>query len=359
MASSIVPPYDRLAEVKAFDETKAGVKGLVDAGIREIPRMFMHPPEILNPKAPAAVNCLEIIPTIDLGSTNRSSTVEKIRRASEDIGIFYVTNHGIPMSVMEEMLNGVRRFHEQDVEVKKKFYTRDASKAVVYNSNFDLYFSSVAGWRDTFASIMAPTPPPYEELPEVCRDIMMEYSNELKKLGVVIFRLISEALGLDPDYLGDMDCDKGFRLLCNYYPACPQPDLTMGVAPHTDPNFLTVLLQGEIGGLQILHQDQWVDVTPVPGSLVVNIGDLLQLLSNDKLKSLEHRAVAKEKGPRVSVACFFRSLETSRTYGPLKDFVSSDNPPRYRETTIEEYYFQHSLGKPIDDNIHRLQRLKL
>nr|XP_043630915.1 1-aminocyclopropane-1-carboxylate oxidase homolog 1-like [Erigeron canadensis] len=352
--ASILSPEDRLAELKAFDETKAGVKGLVDAGIREIPRIFIHPPETFHNNS---FSCLEIVPTIDLSSTNRSSTVEKIRTASEDVGIFYVTNHGIPMNVMDEMLNGVRRFHEQDAEVKKKFYSRDESKALMYDSNFDLFFSPAAGWRDSIASIMAPTPPPYEELPEVCRDILIEYSNDVKKLGVVLFRLVSEALGLDPDYLGNIDCDKGFRFLGHYYPACPQPDLTVGTPKHTDASFLTVLLQDEIGGLQILHQDQWVDVPPVPGSLVVNVGDLLQLISNDKLKSVEHRVVANGKEPRVSVVCFFRSLSSSRAYGPLEEFVSSDNPPRYRGTTIRDY-FNYTLNKALD-NIPRLQRLKL
>ncbi|KAJ0478605.1 putative deacetoxyvindoline 4-hydroxylase [Helianthus annuus] len=166
------------------------------------------------------------------------------------MGFFQVVNHGIPLSVMNEALQGISRFHEQDVEIKKWFYTRDASRPVVYNSNLDLYTSTTANWRDTFFSFMAPSPPPPEELPE--------------------------ALGLKPSYLGDLDCDKGLAFVGHCYPACPQPDLTMGTTKHTDTGFLTVLLQDEIRGLQILHQNQWVDVPPTPGALVINIGDLLQ-----------------------------------------------------------------------------------
>lgn len=65
-------------------------------------------------------------------------------------------------------------------------------------------------------------------------------------------------------------------MLGHYYPRCPQPELTFGTTPHADNDFFTVLLQDHVGGLQVLHRDQWIDVPPTPGALVVNIGDLLQ-----------------------------------------------------------------------------------
>ena len=166
--------YDRASEVKAFDETKAGVKGLVDAGVSQIPRIFYSPPEERHLKERSADQTKYSIPVIDLGglsddSIRRMKIVEKVREASETWGFFQIVNHGIPVAIMEEIKDGVKRFHEQDTEVKKQFYTRDGLKPVVYNSNFDLYSAPSTNWRDSFFVPAAPNPPKPEYLPEVCR----------------------------------------------------------------------------------------------------------------------------------------------------------------------------------------------
>ena len=104
----------------------------------------------------------------------------------------------------------------------------------------------------------------------------MEYTDKVRALGSTLFRLISEALGLNPSHLEDMGCAEGLISFGHYYPPCPEPELALGTSDHTDSSFFTVLLQDQLGGLQALHQDHWVDVTPLPGALVVNLGDLLQ-----------------------------------------------------------------------------------
>lgn len=134
--------YDRTIELKSFDNTIVGVKGLVDAGVDKIPRIFIHPHDVLD-EMPERSKTHYNFPIIDLDGINdlvgnkRKEIVDRVCEASENWGFFQVVNHGVPNGVMEEMLEGVRRFYEQETEAKKEWYTRDVNKAVVYNSNFD------------------------------------------------------------------------------------------------------------------------------------------------------------------------------------------------------------------------------
>ncbi|KAF3456512.1 hypothetical protein FNV43_RR01164 [Rhamnella rubrinervis] len=202
--STFKPEYDRLSELKAFDETKEGVKGLVDAGVTQIPLIDLQ--------------------GISKDSVQRKEIVGRVGDASQKLGFFQVVNHGIPVSVLEDMKDGARRFFEQETEL------------------FGTY------------------PPNPEELPEACRKEMILYSKQVMELGVTLLELLSEALGLDTDHLKEMECGEGLAFICHYYPACPQPELTLGTTKHTDNDFFTVLLQDHIGGLQVFHEDKWVDV---------------------------------------------------------------------------------------------------
>ncbi|XP_074345852.1 1-aminocyclopropane-1-carboxylate oxidase homolog 1-like isoform X2 [Apium graveolens] len=274
---------DRLRELEAFDNTKAGVKGLVDAGVIKIPKIFVRPLDELSQKNPNS--CLRRnvqVPVIDLGGIGscvkkRKEVVDEIKLASMTWGFFQVVNHGIPVQLMDQMIDGVRKFHEQDLELKKEYYSHDHMKTVRYDSSIDLYRSRFAKWRDTLnISLLVPGKFHPDHLPPICRDITMNYMNEATKLGDSLFDLLSEALGLQIDQLRSMECASGRKFVGHYYPACPEPELTLGANKHTDPSFLTILLQDSIGGLQFLHDNQWTDIPPLAGSLVVNIGDLLQ-----------------------------------------------------------------------------------
>lgn len=110
--------------------------------------------------------------------------------------------------------------------------------------------------------------------------------------------------------------------------------------------FLTVVLQDEVGGLQVMNQGRWVAVKPVEDSFVINVGDPIQILSNGKYKSVEHRIVLNKEKPRISMACFFNPLPEARI-APLAKLLGEDNPPLYKECIYGDYS-NNALSKGLD-----------
>ncbi|KAF6175026.1 hypothetical protein GIB67_039574 [Kingdonia uniflora] len=337
--------YDRAKEKQEFENTKAGVKGLVDSGMVKIPKFFIHPPESQPKDSHSSIACLQI-PVIDLEGLNgelQGEIVDKIRRASEEWGFFQIVNHGIPAEVLDEMIRGIRSFHEQPAEAKRALYTFDSERNVRYHSNGYVRESQEGEWKDTLSCSFHNDELDLEELPMLCRHIMVEYVKCMRLLKDTLAKLLSQALNLNPDYLNNIECMRTQGVVGNYYPPCPEPHLTFGTSKHSDPAFLTILLQDHIGGLQVLYEDQWVNVPPVRGALVINIGDLLQLITNDMFKSVEHRALSGHIGPRISVATFFYpNMREPKTYGPIKELLSENNLPFYKDILVPEYIALYS-----------------
>lgn len=162
----------RKIELKAFDDTQAGVKGLVDSGLTKLPAIFIHGNNNTDEVNKCRNKSHQIIPVIDLddqGANYHEKIVNQILDASEKWGFFQVINHGIPQNVMDDMMKSIGMFHEQDKEFKKAFYGRDNSRTVVYHSNIDLYYSKAAVWKDTITFKMVPPPLNPQQIPIMCR----------------------------------------------------------------------------------------------------------------------------------------------------------------------------------------------
>ncbi|KAL2921637.1 Protein DOWNY MILDEW RESISTANCE 6 [Bienertia sinuspersici] len=124
----------------------------------------------------------------------------------------------------------------------------------------------------------------------------------------------------------------------NFYPPCPEPEMTYGLPGHTDPNALTILLQDlQVSGLQIWKDGKWLAVKPQPDAFVINIGDQLQALSNGIYKSVWHRAVVNTDKPRLSIASFLCPASDALISAP-PPLTANGSATMYRNFTYPEYY---------------------
>lgn len=178
-------------------------------------------------------------------------------------------------------------------------------------------------------------------------DVIEEYRLEMKRLARRLMRLMLGSLGVteeeihwvaDDNVGGDCSMEVSDVLQLNSYPACPDPERAMGLAAHTDSTLLTILYQNNTSGLQVLREggDGWVTVPPLSGALVVNVGDLLHILSNGLLPSILHRVVVNRTSHRLSVAYLY-GPPSSVEISPLEKLTGPDHPPLYRPVTWTEY----------------------
>ncbi|KAJ0787799.1 putative oxoglutarate/iron-dependent dioxygenase, isopenicillin N synthase [Helianthus annuus] len=185
------------------------------------------------------------------------------------------------------------------------------------------------------------------------REVLLEYINTSTEMVQKLLQLLIGNLGikLDDSRLHEL---MGFNLVnMNFYPPCPNPDLTIGLGSHSDVGMLTVLLQDDIGGLYVKIGDQnasvgnevWVEIPPMNGALVINVGDSLQILSNGRYISAEHRVRTSDVESRVSVPRFIAPLLTTKI-GPFPELVACGGVARYKEVIYGEYLknlFEKSL----------------
>ena len=155
---------------------------------------------------------------------------------------------------------------------------------------------------------------------------------------------ISSNLGMAPDHLGAcFGASHTSFLRLNYYPVCAAAGQHLGISQHTDAGALTVLLADSQPGLQFFHDGEWHTVAPNPEALTINIGDIVQVWSNDRYTAPLHRVLANAKAERFS-APFFFNPDYRVDYAPLPGVVSKDAPARYRAINWGEFRAGRAAG---------------
>ncbi|XVE90629.1 hypothetical protein DITRI_Ditri20bG0093100 [Diplodiscus trichospermus] len=285
------------------------------------------------------------IPVIDLGDQDEGKVIRLLASASRDWGIFQVVNHGISLDLIERLQQVGKEFFDLPQEEKELYATPAGAQTIEgYGSKVSKDVQGKKNWADhLFHTIWPPSRINYQfwpKNPASYRAVNEEYAEKMRKVVEKLFKCLSLGLGLEADVLkqGVGGEEIEYMMKINYYPPCPRPDLTLGVAPHTDLSALTLLVPNEVPGLQVFKDGLWIDAEYIPGAIIIHIGDQIEILSNGRYKPVLHRTTVNKEKTRMSWPVF---LEPPRelVVGPLPQFVDEQNPPKYKAKKFKDYIY--------------------
>ncbi|KAM5587804.1 codeine O-demethylase [Rosa sericea] len=295
------------------------------------------------------------IPTIDMiklvtGSEASDSELENLHSTCKEWGIFQLVNHGVSPMLLEKLRYEVEEFFKLPLEEKMKYQIRpgdvEGYGSVVQNKE------QKRDWGNRFYMTMNPVhrrkPYLFPELPSSLRNTFESYYLELKQLAMELIGFLGKAVKIDIKETEEMFDDGMQSVRMNYYPACPQPELVVGLTPHSDASGITILHQlNGVGGLQIKKDGVWVPVNFREDAFVVNAGDIFEILSNGAYKSMEHRAMVNSEQERISIAMFFNP-KFEAEIGPVTSLITPENPPLFKRIGMEQYVQDFYTRRKLD-----------
>ncbi|KAK8633308.1 hypothetical protein V6N13_014154 [Hibiscus sabdariffa] len=321
-----------------------GVKGMVDSGLSTVPAAYMQPPRERIDKEAARKHEQPPIDLSRLDGPEHDEVAIEIVRAAETLGFFQVINHGVPVELLESLKDTAHKFFGLAPE-RKAVYRSGVSPTplVKYGTSFVPEKEKALEWKDYISLQYVNDAEALEYWPIEIRDVALEYLRSSMKMVRKLLEILMENLGIKPE---DPKIDALINkkmVNMNFYPTCPDPDFTVGVGRHSDMGTLTVLLQDGIGGLYVKIEEmsseikeEWVEIPPTPNALVINVGDMLQVLSNGRYKSAEHRVRTTSTKSRVSILIFTIPKPTEKI-APLPQLVEKDGVAHYREFVLVDY----------------------
>src|SRR5262249_7179492 len=303
------------------------------------------------------------IPVIDYGPYFRGEpgALERlgaeVRYACESIGFFYIYNHGVPQDLVDRTFAASQRFHAIDMERKLPrglnennigYLPINASvqgastvvKATKPNQNESFFVSHDRG--ADHPDVVAGTPlrgrnqwP--DNLPGFREDVMA-YVKALEALCTRMIPAFAVALDLEPDYFTKMFANEAHLTLrmLHYPPQAVVEDNQFGQAPHTDNSFMTVLAREDVPGLAVrLPSGEWFPPPVIPGTFLVNLGNMMRRFSNDRFLSTPHGVLNDSGRDRYSIA-YFHSPNVDAVIAPASTCVGPDNPAKYPPTIYRD-----------------------
>lgn len=260
---------------------------------------------------------------LDAGAGERAALLEEVRRTAYDLGFFYITGHGVEQALIDQTLALSRRFFALPEADKLAVEMINSPHFRGYNRKGMEMTRGQRDWREQLdigaereALAREPNAPAWARLrgpnqwpaalPEL-RDTLLRYQAAVSDLAIRMIKLFAVALGQPEDVFEQIYTPEPHYLMkIIRYPGRDQTEGDQGVGAHKDGGFVTILLQETQEGLQVEHEGGWISAPPVPGTFVVNIGEVLELASNGFLRANVHRVVTPPAGTdRMSVAFFF------------------------------------------------------
>ncbi|XP_076926075.1 protein LATERAL BRANCHING OXIDOREDUCTASE 1-like [Bidens hawaiensis] len=318
--------------------------------------------------------------------------VDQIRDACKNWGFFQVINHGVPIDSREKIQLAAKRFFDQPTDEKRQVKRGEKNPFGYYDTE---HTKNVRDWKEVFDfTVDAPAvmPVSYEsddeetveydnqwpQYPPELREACEEYVKEVQKLSFKLLALIALSLNLAEDRFEPFFKDHTTFVRLNHYPPCLAPDLALGVGRHKDAGALTVLAQDDVGGLEVKRKSdgEWIFVNPTPNAFIINVGDIIQVWSNDAYESVEHRVRVNFTRERFSIP-FFMNPAHYTVVEPIAELTNEQNPAKYKAynwgkffvtrkysnfkkldvENIQIYHFKKSDERKIDDVVSRIENI--
>ena len=332
--------------------------------------MFTSQPDLDRDPVASSTGPGREVPVIDVGALMAAdddpavrAVAREIAAACRDWGFFQVLNHGLDDGPHGDLLEGVRR------QMQTFFGLPRADRESVLRTRenpWGYYNNELTKNQRDRKEVFDFTREDSDEIYRAAnrwpglagfRDTMLAWLEACERLSLRLLEAFCIGLDLAPDTLAPSFTPRhtGFVRL-NHYPvedpmagssATHLPVADLGVHHHTDAGALTVLLQDDVGGLQVHRDGSWYDVAPVPGALVVNTGDMMQVWSNDIYRAAMHRVLAMDCRDRFSVPFFFNPA-AGTIVEPLPSTVGEARPARYRPLDWSEFRGRRTDGDYAD-----------
>jgi isopenicillin N synthase-like dioxygenase len=300
------------------------------------------------------------IPVVDLSDFTggdpklKESFVQRLGKAYEDVGFVAVKNHGIPADLIADLYKYVQQFFSLPSDKKRAYEIPELAGQRGYTS-FGKEHAKGSDAPDLkeffqYGQTVPANHPLKPEYPDNVSVAEVEGFNEtlfkayraFEKSGKSLLQAIALYLGLDENYFDDF-VEEGNSIVraIHYPPITVEPKSAIRAEQHEDINLITLLVGASAGGLEILtKQNEWIGVTSLPDQIVVNVGDMLQRLTNNKLKSTTHRVVNPPRElwhtSRFSIP-FFLHPKSAMDLSALEECVDENHPKVYENITAGEY----------------------